>query len=192
MGNKGIFLDRDGVINYLIFNPKTNEYEAPQRVEDLKLFPWTIDSLKKLQSLNYKLFIVSNQPDYAKGKTSLENIFQVHSKLHNIFTKNKIAFAEYYYCYHHPQGVIKDYSIKCECRKPKNFFLRQAKLKYDIDMENSWFVGDRDSDIYCGQSLDLKTILIRLEESKSMANQSKPDYYVDNLQKAVEIINKSG
>lgn len=185
---RAIFLDRDGVINCLVFNQETKEYEAPQKPDDLKLFPWTIDSLKELMGLRYKLFIISNQPDYAKGKTSLENIFEVHKKLHQIFSDNNITFTEYYYCYHHPDGVVKDYSIVCECRKPGNFFLREAKSKYDIDIHNSWFIGDRDTDIYCGQSLGLKTVLIKLKESESKANQSKPDYYVENLQKAVETI----
>ena len=186
--NKAVFLDRDGVINYPVFNSKTDEYEAPFSESDFKLFPDVIGSLKDLLKLDYKLFIVSNQPDYAKGKTKLENLFSVHKKMHSIFIENNIQFADYFYCYHHPQGIVPEYSIKCQCRKPENLFLLQAKSKYDLDMPNSWMIGDRDVDIYCGQSSGVKTILVSSNESSSRAGQSKPDYKVSNLKEAVEII----
>ena len=78
----------------------------------------------------------------------------------------------------------------CKCRKPGNYFLSQSKLKYGLIMARSWMIGDRDSDIYCGQSMGTKTILIIREHSKDKAGQSNPDYKVDNLACAVEIIKK--
>ena len=65
---KAVFLDRDGVINPNVLNPETGCYESPHKVEDFKLFPWTLESLKKLQENGFLLFLVSNQPSYAKGK----------------------------------------------------------------------------------------------------------------------------
>lgn len=186
--HNGVFLDRDGVINDTVLNPKTNEYEAPQSENDFELFCGVLESLKELLKLNYKLFLVSNQPDFAKGKTSLENLFSVHKKMHHILISNNVTFCEYYYCYHHPQGIIPEYTKKCECRKPGNFFLKEAKAKYGLDMANSWMVGDRDSDILCGQSLGTKTIMIKQKRPDGKAGQSKPDYIVNNLKEAVEII----
>ena len=188
--NKAIFLDRDGVINKPVFNPKTNEYEAPHNPKDIILFPNTIESLKELIDLKYLLFLVSNQPDHAKGKTSMENLKSVHEKIDTIFKENNIKFTEYYYCYHHPQGIIPEYSITCECRKPGNFFIKQANLKYGLDLANSWMIGDRDADVYCGQSTGTKTIMIILEQSAPMSKKSKPDYKANNLQEAVKIIKK--
>src|SRR3989338_5024424 len=103
--NKAIFLDRDGIINDPVLNPTTKEHEAPFDEKDFILIPSVIESLKELQNLNYKLFLVSNQPDYAKGKTTLENLLSVHKKMHLMFTENNIKFCEYYYCYHHPNGI---------------------------------------------------------------------------------------
>ena len=186
--NKAVFLDRDGVINYPVFNPDTNEYEAPHNEKDLKLFPEVLESLKELINLKYKLFLISNQPDHAKGKTTLGDLLSVHKKLHGIFIENKIGFCEYYYCYHHPKGVIPEYSIVCECRKPGNLFLRQAKMKYDLDTTNSWMIGDRDVDIYCGQSLGIKTIMIKQKHTDNKTGSSTPEYKADNLKEAVSLI----
>jgi len=186
--NKAVFLDRDGVINYPVFNTRTNEYEAPHKKEDLKLFPGVMEALKSLLEINYKLFLVSNQPDYAKGKTSIESLYEVHEKLKVFFKTNNITFTEYYYCYHHPQGIIPEYSFKCQCRKPGNLFLRQAESKYGLNMSNSWMIGDRDVDISCGKSAGVKTILIRQTYPDGKSGQSNPEFIANNLKDAVEII----
>ena len=186
--HKAIFLDRDGVLNYPVFNSVTNEYEAPHKAEDFKLFPNVIESLKELHDLGYKLFVVSNQPDFAKGKTTLENLKSVHTQMHSILTENNIFLSEYYYCYHHPKGTVPEYTVVCECRKPKDLFLRQAKEKYGLDLRSSWMIGDRDVDIYCGQTSGTKTILITLKQSKKQAGQSNPDFKAESLAEAVKII----
>ena len=180
---KAVFLDRDGVLNYPVLNPKTNEHEAPATKDDFKLFPGVIEALKELQKLDYKLFLVSNQPDYAKGKTTLENLHLVHNKLDSILNENNIVFTEYYYCYHHP-------SFECKCRKPGNLFLIQAQAKYDIEFSKSWMIGDSDIDIFCGQSVKAKTILVKTQESAHRRGKSTPEYTVNNLQEAVEVIKR--
>ena len=188
--NRAVFLDRDGIINPPVLNPKTNEYEAPFNKDDFKLFPEVRESLKELQKLNYKLFLISNQPDYAKGKTTLENLRSVHDTMHSILIKNNIFFTEYYYCYHHPNGIVPEYSHKCECRKPGNLFLKQAKSKYSLDFLNSWIIGDSDVDIFCGQSASIRTIMVKIKESAHRVGKSNPDFIVNNLKEAIEIIKK--
>lgn len=188
--NKAIFLDRDGVLNYPVLNLKTNEYEAPASKDDFKLFPGVIQALKELQKLDYKLFLISNQPDYAKGKVTLENLKLVHNKMHSILTENNIHFTEYYYCYHHPNGIIPEYSYQCECRKPGNLFLIQAKTKYNLDFAKSWMVGDSDVDIFCGQSAGIRTILVKTKESIHRTGKSTPEHIVNNLQEAIEVIKR--
>lgn len=191
--NKAIFLDRDGVINYPTLNPNTGAYEAPFNPEDLKLFPWTIDSLHELQKLDFKLFIITNQPDFAKGKTTLENLNLVREKMLSILEENGINISEYYACFHHPNGIIPEYTMKCECRKPGSLFLKQAIEKYNLNAKNCWMLGDRDTDIECGQSIGAKTILIHSEHSvnEKNAGKSTPDHKAKNLKFAVEIIKSS-
>jgi D-glycero-D-manno-heptose 1,7-bisphosphate phosphatase len=190
--NKAVFLDRDGVINKNIFNKDTGEFESPHKTEDFKIFPWVIESLKNLQRLGYKLFLISNQPSYAKGKTSLKNIKDIHKKLHSILVKNKINFKDYFYCYHHPKGIVKKYSIICKCRKPSPYFLNLARRKYKLDLGSSWMIGDRDTDIECGIKAGVKTILIKSKEEmiNKKSGKSKPAFKAKNLKYAVSIIKK--
>lgn len=186
--NRAIFLDRDGVLNRLVWNPQTGEYESPHRVEDLELYPWTIHALSRLDPGTYSLFLISNQPSFAKGKTTLENIKAIHAGFHQILIDNAIYFTDYYYCYHHPQGVVPGYSDECPCRKPKPFFLLQAQRQYRIALECSWLIGDRDSDIFCGRAAGVKTILIQEPSSSTKRGKSDPDFYAKDLAQAIDII----
>ena len=186
--NRAIFLDRDGVINKLVFNPLTGEYESPHYVEYLELYPWTLEALQKLQEKGFLLFLVSNQPSFAKGKTSMGNIKAIHEIVHKYMSENGIVFVDYYYCYHHPRGIVPEFTCKCECRKPSPYFLLKAKKEFHLNMENSWFIGDRDTDIFCGQSAGVKTILIEEEHSSNNRGKSNPIFFASNLKEAVSII----
>lgn len=186
--DKGVFLDRDGVLNDLILNPDTNEYEPPHRVEDVHLFPYTIGCLRELQSAGYVLFMVSNQPDYAKGKVSLRILDAIHEKFVSFFSENNIDFRQYYYCFHHPDGIVPEYSVVCDCRKPKPYFLLQAAEDYSVDLAKSWMIGDRDSDILCGQAAGVRTILVENPYSIKNRGNSSPDFIVKNLFEATKII----
>jgi D-glycero-D-manno-heptose 1,7-bisphosphate phosphatase len=185
---KAVFLDRDGVLSELVLNPATGEYEPPHRVEDMKLFPYVLECLGKIQTIGYDLFLISNQPDYAKGKTSLETLEKIHKKFDKLLISQGIYFKEYYYCYHHPQGIKQEYSYECMCRKPKPFFLFKAKEDYNIDLRNSWMIGDQDTDIECGKAGGTKTILIEEPLTVNKRVNSIPDYKVKDLREAVEII----
>ncbi|MFA4935796.1 MAG: HAD-IIIA family hydrolase [Candidatus Methanoperedens sp.] len=185
---EAVFLDRDGVLNELVLNPATGEYEPPHRIEDMKLFPFVIECLEKLRKAGYDLFLVSNQPDYAKGKTTLEALEKVHKKFHQLLTLRGIHFRKYYYCYHHPQGIIPEYSYECMCRKPKPFFLFKAEEEHNVELGNSWMIGDRDTDIECGKAGGTKTILIEEPLSVNKRGNSMPDYKVKDIREAVEII----
>jgi D-glycero-D-manno-heptose 1,7-bisphosphate phosphatase len=185
---KAVFLDRDGVLNELVLNPGTGEYEPPHSPEDLVLYSGVIESLQVLGKSGFELFLVSNQPDFAKGKTMLENLRAVHDKLDGALKSAGIVFSEYYYCYHHPKGVVPEYTSECACRKPKPQFLLIAANDYGIDLTNSWMVGDRDSDIECGKSAGVRTILIENVHSSTYRGSSNPEFLAANLKIAVQII----
>ena len=183
-----VFLDRDGVINELVLNTATGEYEPPHSADELAMVPDVVRSLSNLQDAGFDLFLVSNQPDYAKGKTTLEQIQAVHERFDRILKSEGILFRDYYYCYHHPNGIVPAYSFACECRKPKPYFLLQAAREYDIDLAQSWMVGDRDTDIECGKAAGTRTILIDNSHSSGYRGLSKPDFTAANLKDAVRII----
>ena len=132
-----VFLDRDGVINELVLNHATGEYEPPHSPENVVFVPGAIPALRELQRAGFELFLVSNQPDYAKGKATLEQIHAVHDRLDYCLRSAGIQFREYYYCYHHPTGIVSEYSFICECRKPKPYFLLKSARDCDIDLEKS-------------------------------------------------------
>jgi D-glycero-D-manno-heptose 1,7-bisphosphate phosphatase len=186
--NKCVFLDRDGVINPLVYNLLTSEYESPHKVEDFSVFPYVGKALKLLKASHYELFLISNQPSYAKGKTSLDNIQAIQAALVSYLQEQGITFAEYYYCYHHPAGIVPEYTQVCDCRKPKNKFLVEAQSKFKLDYASSWLIGDQDSDVECGQSQGLKTIQVENEHSVLKRGKSTPSYKSKNLLEAVQII----
>ncbi|MFA4848373.1 MAG: HAD family hydrolase [Methanoregula sp.] len=189
---KAVFLDRDGVLNEMVLNPASGEYEPPHSPEDLTIHPEVIESLRTLQDAGFELFLVSNQPDYAKGKTSLENIQAVHTRFHHILTSTGIHFREYYYCYHHPNGIVPEYSFSCECRKPKPWFLLKAAHDYGIDLGNSWMIGDRDTDIECGKAAGTKTILIEDPNSIGSRGLSNPNFTIKSIKQMIRIIKRNG
>lgn len=182
---RGVFLDRDGVLNELVYNPLTMAYESPHHPEDLKLSPDIINPLRKLRERGFMLFIVSNQPSYAKSKTTLSSIKQIAQDFQSELEDKGITFDGAFYCYHHPDGDVPGYSLRCECRKPNPFFLIKAQNEFDLDLTESWMIGDRDSDIECGRLAGCKTILIKNPHSTVHQGKVSPDYVADNLQEAV-------
>src|SRR5919202_137199 len=105
-----VFLDRDGVINNEVYYPHTGEWEAPLTPGDFELNPGALEAMRRLAELGYLLILVSNQPAYAKGKTSLEALFAVHDRLAESVRSAGIGFAECYYSYSHPEGVAPGFS----------------------------------------------------------------------------------
>lgn len=189
--NSAIFLDRDGVINELAYNPDTGEYEAPHSPGDFHMFSYVVEALKGLTHGQYLLFLISNQPDYAKGKTSMENLLAIQEKMHKIFLDNGIIFSQYYYCYHHPDGIVPEYTKVCECRKPNVYFIEKAELDYNLDLSRSWLIGDQDTDILAGKKCGMKTILLNNIHSVNRRGGIEPDFRVADLQDAINRIKNS-
>jgi len=157
---RAVFLDRDGVINRNILNPATGVFESPLAAADFVFIPGVFDAMRALRSAGFLLFLVSNQPNFAKGKSTLEQLSAIHQKLIAGLTAAGIEFGGFYYCLHHPGGVVRGYSRHCECRKPSPHFLLTAGSQFDLDLRRSWMVGDRQTDVDCGRAAGTRTILI--------------------------------
>jgi len=158
--NKAIFLDRDGVLNPNVYNPETGEYESPHRPEDFALYTFAEKSLQMLKCAGYIIVLVSNQPSYAKGKTSMENLLAINNMLKDWSDEHGVLIDKFCYCYHHPKGIVPEYAKVCECRKPGTLFLEQAKEQFNLDPAQCWFIGDRDTDIECGHKFGCKTVKV--------------------------------
>jgi len=160
MGRKAVFLDRDGVINANVFYADSGEEEAPRTAADFHLLPGALEAMRQLQDAGYLLFVVSNQPNQAKRKATKTDHDAIQSLLAETLDCTGIKIEEFFYCFHHPDGVEPSLSGPCDCRKPSPFFLNQARDRYALDMAKSWMVGDRVSDVVCGCSAGTKTVRI--------------------------------
>ncbi|WP_446743793.1 D-glycero-alpha-D-manno-heptose-1,7-bisphosphate 7-phosphatase [Silvibacterium acidisoli] len=159
-GHRAVFLDRDGVINENVFNPATGEMESPLTAGQFRFLPGALEAMFAFRRAGFLLFLVSNQPNHAKGKASLAELHAIHERMQAELERSGIDFVEFYYCFHHPAGITQGYSGPCECRKPSPYFLEKAIAEYGIDRESSWMVGDRWSDIACGRDAGVAAILI--------------------------------
>ena len=191
MKQKAVFLDRDGVINALVFNAGTGCWESPHRPQDARLLEGSAQAVKSLASAGYMIFVVSNQPSYAKGKASLEDLREVHEKIAAELSAAGAPVTEFYYCYHHPSGNKPGYSLVCECRKPKPYFRLKAAGKYGLDMAASWLIGDRDSDIECGTAAGVRTVLVAGLQNGGNRGAGRPHAGAKNLQDAAFLILKT-
>jgi D-glycero-D-manno-heptose 1,7-bisphosphate phosphatase len=186
---KAIFLDRDGTINKLIFNKELNEFEPPHCRENFEMIDGAVEAMKNLQQSEFLLFVISNQPDYAKGKTTLENLHKVHEEFERQLEDKRIKISGFYYCYHHPNGIVKEYSFDCNCRKPSPYFANKVIEENNIDKTASWFIGDRESDIICGKLAGLNTAFLNKGQGKPIMELSE-DINAPSLFEAAERILK--
>lgn len=145
---KVIFLDRDGVIN----NP--NEHYYVHKIEDFEINVGMVEGLQTLRDQGFKFMIITNQGGISKGEFSLDDVDQLHKHLESEFRKQNIEFLAIYYCPHH------DSIEKCLCRKPEALMLEKAIARFNIHRKQSWFIGDKQSDITAGERAGLRTIKI--------------------------------
>lgn len=173
--NRALFIDRDGILDELVFYPSSGEWEAPRRVEDLDLIPTAFEPLARLATAGWLLFVITNQPSYAKGKVSREELEQVQDAVLASLRDRGIAIARAYACFHHPEAIVDEMRVACECRKPGTLFLREAAREFDIDLGASWMVGDQDSDLLCGRAAGCRLALIEHRGSAHKRGEVAPD-----------------
>lgn len=158
------FIDRDGVINEIVLNENTEQLDSPMNVEEFRFCPNTMEGLKRLSTAGYLLFIVTNQPSAAKGKTTLADIYDINTYIVKKAQKENIDILEISMCPHHPTGSAgakeKFLIRKCECRKPAAGLITSIMDKYNIDVSASYMIGDSYTDILAGKSVNLKTAFI--------------------------------
>lgn len=153
---KAIFIDRDGTINrYVGFLCN---------IDDFELLPNVSSAIKKINSSEYLIIVVTNQPIIARGEISYEQLFNIHNKMETLLGNDGAYVDAIYYCPHHPHkgfdGEIPELKYVCDCRKPKAGMLLQAAKDFNIDLSKSWMIGDSDSDVIAGITAGCKTAKI--------------------------------
>lgn len=142
---KTIFLDRDGVLN----RETTGLYIT--QATDFELLPEVLVFLKTLQERGYQFIIITNQGGIEKGLYSHEALSEVHAKMTGLFETEGIAITSIYYCPHHIE-----LGTKCLCRKPNSLMLEKAIARFKVDVQASYFIGDKWSDLEAGERVGLK------------------------------------
>lgn len=192
VGQGAIFLDRDGVLNPLVLNEATGRMESPLTPEDFHLEDGVPGALLRLQDAGYPLILVSNQPNYALGKSSLEMLSSIHDKLLLELTQAGVHFIQFCYCLHHPRGVTVGYGRVCPCRKPSPWFLLRARDDLQLSLAHSWMIGDQATDTQCGRAAGVRTIRItgaESDEARSVTvDDPCADFFAGNLVEAAEVV----
>jgi len=193
---KAVFVDRDGVINELIYYQEQGIVDSPFTVEQFRLLPVVGEAIKKLHAMDYKVILVSNQPGIAKGSLSEEAFEEIRNRMKEELAKEGAFLDGEYYCFHHPEAKVDKLKANCECRKPKPGLLVQAAQDMDIDLPQSWMIGDNLTDIKAGKGAGCRTILLsrmKCELCRLMDEEDvRPDAITSNLGKAAQIILKEG
>lgn len=153
---RAVFLDRDGTINkYVGFLTDINQFELIENVSE---------AVKKINDSGYLAIVISNQPVIARGEVSLDELNEIHNKMETLLGADGAYLDAVYFCPHHPHkgfaGERAEYKIECECRKPKAGMLWEAAQKFNIDLSQSWMVGDSENDILCGRNAGCNTAYI--------------------------------
>lgn len=173
-----IFLDRDGVIN--------KDMDSKPLCKDFELLDGVADAIKSINKSDYLSVVVTNQPMIAKGFVTFDEVENTHQKMETLLGEQHSYLNGIYYCPHHPEkgfdGEVKELKIDCECRKPKAGMLFKATKDLNIDLENSWMIGDSQRDIDAGKNANCKTISIKKDLGA--------DYIAQDLKDAVNYILK--
>lgn len=157
---KAIFLDRDGTIN---------KYVGFLRdIDDFELLPGVTEAIKKINASGHLAIVVTNQPVVARGEVDFGQLNEIHNKMETLLGFEGAYVDAIYYCPHHPhsgyEGGIPELKIDCDCRKPKPGMLLKAAQDFNIDLSESWMVGDSENDILAGKAAGANTVLISKTE----------------------------
>ena len=183
--NRALFLDRDGVLDELVHYASSDEWESPRTLADLRMIQGVREPLQRFVDAGWKLFIITNQPSHAKGKTSREELLEVHDA---VVAALGVPIARSYLCFHHPDAIVDELRVRCDCRKPGTASLLAAAGEFDLDLAASWMIGDQDSDLACGRAAGCRVVLIEHEGSAHKRGAIEPDLRCASLAEAASLI----
>ncbi len=158
-----IVLDRDGVLNRLLPNPAEPRPDSPMRASQVWLFPWVPEVLRELTAAGFGLAIASNQPAWAKGKTTRADLDAAHAEVLRLATAAGGVILSSHVCYHRAEDA-------CACRKPAVGLLEAAFARHPgFARDASWMVGDRAPDVLAGAAFGLQTALLAEADSPELS-----------------------
>jgi D,D-heptose 1,7-bisphosphate phosphatase len=179
---KAVFIDKDGtLIKNIPFNVNPLLVGFEKKV---------MDGLRLLQQHGFKKIIISNQPGIALGYYEEQALEKVNRQIQEMLRPYSISIDAFYYCPHHPQGKIEAYAVQCNCRKPMPGLIERAAYEHDIELHNSWMIGDILDDVEAGNKAGCATILVNNGgETEWVLNEERmPGHIVKDFFQAAAII----
>lgn len=184
MKRRGVFLDRDGVIN--------EEVSYLSSPEQLRLIPGAAQAIQVLNQMGIPTIVVTNQAGVARGYFSEAQVDVIHRALSDLLAAQGASVDRYYYCPHHPTEGRGPYRVECNCRKPKPGMLLQASEEFDLELGQCYLVGDNVLDIEAGQRVGARSILALTGYGETLWSSwsapLRPDYVARDLRDAVKWI----
>lgn len=186
MKRAAVFLDRDGTIN--------EQMGYINHISRFYLLDGAAKAIRCLNEVDMPVVVVTNQSGLARGYFPEELLEQVHREMARLLLEEGAKIDGLYVCPHHPEAKRAKFRENCNCRKPKTGLLEQAAQEMNIDLERSFMVGDRFSDIRCGASVGAKTILVLSGygrgdlEYVGSEQEVQADFIAENLTDAVSWI----
>ena len=178
MSRPAVFLDRDGTV--------VEECGYLTRLDDLALFPWSIDALRLLKRAGFATVIITNQSAVARGMIEETFVRDVHREIDRRLEGTGAAIDRYYYCPHFVDAEVERYRQACRCRKPAPGMIEQACQDLDLDPARSFTVGDRWLDVACGRAAATGALLVRSGAERADAPDGlRADAILNNLMEAV-------
>jgi D-glycero-D-manno-heptose 1,7-bisphosphate phosphatase len=187
MTNCGVFLDRDGTIN-----EEVNYLGHP---EQLRLLAGAAEAIKLLNGAGFKVVVVTNQAGVARGYFSEGAVHEIHGVLQKMLSDHGARLDAIYYCPHHPTAGLGVYKEDCNCRKPKPGMLERAAKDLNINLRESFVVGDKISDLEAGYAVGGRNILVHtgygLESENEFSGCAwRPEFVASDLLEAARWIVK--
>ena len=187
MGNRAVFLDRDGTIN--------REVHHLSHVDQFYLLPNAAEAIIRLNVAGFKVVVITNQSAIARGIISEETLAEIHEVMIEKLMAQGARVDAVYYCPHHPTAGDGALTISCDCRKPQPGMLLQAAAEMNIALEQSFMVGDTVSDLASGQAAGCRTALVLTghgskAEKQLNGHSIQPDYVAPDILEAVRWILK--
>ncbi len=172
---KAIFLDRDGTL--------IEEVNFLSTVEETKLYSFTIEALKLLRDAGFLFFVTTNQSGVARGYFDADAVNAIHAKIQNELEAEGLQIESFHFCPHFPDEG-------CKCRKPNTGMIEQAQANFEIDLSESWMIGDKILDIEMGFNAGTRTALVRTGYGKKHKDEltRQPDVVAENLLEVAKFI----
>lgn len=183
MSQKAVFLDRDDTV---IDDP--GYINEPEQVT---LLPGAAEAVIQFKRMGYKVIIITNQSAIARGMLTEDKLAKIHQRLRNLLFAEGAKIDGLYYCPFHPDGTVAEFAKESPLRKPSPGMLHQAAEELDLDLPQSWMIGDRYRDVQAGKAAGCHTILVDVpgkNREKNTTPEMQPDRKAVNLREAVNIV----